>query len=174
VVSRSPRRFGFLRLLTWAIHVHVAGLGNITAGSVHIHHYLWGILLLTVVAALGLIERTPAWHSWMGLLFGVGSALVVDEAALLIELRDVYWGRRGRRERRARGDPDRGGGERAGADPDARCRRGRRRRRGVKTATWARARTATWARTVPNQGTREPDDPPDQDFPLPAPKATKS
>jgi hypothetical protein len=83
--------FGFLRLLTWAIHVHVRGLGNITAGSVHIHHYLWGILLLTAVAALGLIERTPAWHGWMGVLFGVGLALVVDEAALLIELKDVYW-----------------------------------------------------------------------------------
>jgi hypothetical protein len=83
--------FGLLRLLTWAIHVHVRGFGNITAGSVHIHHYLWGILLLIVVAALGLIERTPTWHGWMGVLFGVGLALVVDEAELLIELMDVYW-----------------------------------------------------------------------------------
>jgi hypothetical protein len=58
---------------------------------VHIHHYLWGILLLTVVAAAGLIERSPAWHSWMGLAFGIGLALVIDEAALLIELKDVYW-----------------------------------------------------------------------------------
>jgi hypothetical protein len=27
----------------------------------------------------------------MGLFFGIGLALVVDEAALLIELKDVYW-----------------------------------------------------------------------------------
>lgn len=83
--------FAFLRLLTWAIHVHVRGFGNITAGGVHIHHYLWGILLLVIVGALGLVERDPSWHVWMGLLFGVGLALVVDEAALLIELKDVYW-----------------------------------------------------------------------------------
>ncbi|GAA2048430.1 hypothetical protein GCM10009839_62510 [Catenulispora yoronensis] len=83
--------FGGMRLLTWLIHIHVRGFGNITAGSVHIHHYLWGILLLVVVAAAGLVERSPAWHVWMGLLFGIGLGLVVDEAALLIELKDVYW-----------------------------------------------------------------------------------
>lgn len=43
------------------------------------------------MAAAGLVERTPAWHTLMGLLFGIGLALVVDEAALLIDLRDVYW-----------------------------------------------------------------------------------
>lgn len=83
--------FAFLRLLTWLIHVHVGGFGNITAGSVHIHHYLWGILLLAIVGALGLVEREPSWRVWMGVLFGVGLALVVDEAALLIQLKDVYW-----------------------------------------------------------------------------------
>lgn len=83
--------FGGLRLLTWLIHIHVGGFGNISAGGVHIHHYLWGILLLITVAAAGLIERSPAWHVWMGAAFGIGLALVVDEAALLIELKDVYW-----------------------------------------------------------------------------------
>ena len=83
--------FGGLRALTWAIHVHVGGFGNISAGGVHIHHYLWGILLLIIVASAGLIERSPAWHSWMGLASGIGLALVIDEAALLIELKDVYW-----------------------------------------------------------------------------------
>ena len=44
-----------------------------------------------LVGAAGVIERSPQWHAWMGLLFGIGLALVVDEAALLIELKDVYW-----------------------------------------------------------------------------------
>ncbi|WP_370353810.1 hypothetical protein [Catenulispora sp. EB89] len=83
--------FGGLRLLTWAIHVHVRGFGNVTAGGVHIHHYLWGILILICVGAAGIVERSPLWHTWMGLFFGIGLALVVDEAALLIELKDVYW-----------------------------------------------------------------------------------
>lgn len=83
--------FGIMRLLTWLIHVHVGGFGNVTAGSVHIHHYLWGILLLAIVGSLGLVEREPSWRVWMGILYGVGLALVVDEAALLIQLKDVYW-----------------------------------------------------------------------------------
>jgi hypothetical protein len=83
--------FGGLRLLTWAIHVHVAGLGNVSAGGVHLHHYLYGILLLIGVGVGGLFERTPRWHAWMGLAFGIGLALVVDEAALLVTLRNVYW-----------------------------------------------------------------------------------
>jgi hypothetical protein len=87
--------FAGLRLLTWAIHVHVAGLGNVHVGRVHLHHYVWGILLLIVVGAYGLIERSPRWRMWMGLAFGIGLALVVDEAALLIELKDVYWNRQG-------------------------------------------------------------------------------
>jgi hypothetical protein len=83
--------FVFLRLLTWAIRVHVAGLGNVSAGGVHLHHYVWGILLLVGVAIFGLVDRSPKARLWMGIAFGIGLALVVDEAALLIELRDVYW-----------------------------------------------------------------------------------
>ena len=30
--------FGFMRLLTWLIHIHVGGFGNVTAGGVHLHH----------------------------------------------------------------------------------------------------------------------------------------
>src|SRR3984957_8796002 len=67
--------FGGLRLLTWAIHVHVHGLGNVNAGGVHLHHYLYGILLILGVAFCGLVERSPRWHAWMGLAFGIGLAL---------------------------------------------------------------------------------------------------
>jgi hypothetical protein len=83
--------FGFLRLLTWLIHVHVEGLGNVSAGGIHLHHYLYGILLLIGVGFAGLIERNDRWHAWMGAAFGLGLALVVDEIALLVELKDVYW-----------------------------------------------------------------------------------
>jgi hypothetical protein len=69
----------------------VGGLGNVSAGSVHLHHYVWGILLLIGVAIFGLVDRAPRARVWMGLALGIGLALIVDEAALLIELRDVYW-----------------------------------------------------------------------------------
>jgi hypothetical protein len=83
--------FAALRLLTWLIHAHVAGLGNVSAGGVHLHHYVWGILLLVGVAIFGLVDRSPRARKWMGLALGIGLALIVDEVALLIELRDVYW-----------------------------------------------------------------------------------
>jgi hypothetical protein len=83
--------FGVLRVITWSIHAHVGHFANVTAGSVHLHHYLWGILLVTIVAFLGLVERSPRWRTVMGLMFGIGLALIVDELALLIDLKDVYW-----------------------------------------------------------------------------------
>lgn len=83
--------FGGLRLLTWLIHIDASGVGNIQAGSVHIHHYVWGILLLMIVGAYGLVERSPRWHAWLGLAYGIAMALVIDETANLIDLKDVYW-----------------------------------------------------------------------------------
>ncbi|MFF1798042.1 hypothetical protein ACFVXQ_28170, partial [Kitasatospora sp. NPDC058263] len=65
------------------------------AGGVHIHHYVWGILILMIVGALGLVERSPRWRTWMGLAYGIGAALVIDETANLIDLSDVYWQRTG-------------------------------------------------------------------------------
>ncbi len=83
--------FGGMRLLTWLIHIDVAGMGDVQAGGVHIHHYVWGIVLLAAVGAAGLVERSARVRAWMGLAYGVGLALVLDEAALLISLEDVYW-----------------------------------------------------------------------------------
>ncbi|MFJ8584664.1 hypothetical protein ACIRD2_08380 [Streptomyces sp. NPDC093595] len=83
--------FGGMRLLTWLIHIDVAGLGDVRAGGVHLHHYVWGILLLAIVGAAGPVQRSPRARAWLGLGYGVGLALVLDEAALLISLEDVYW-----------------------------------------------------------------------------------
>jgi hypothetical protein len=83
--------FAFLRALTWAIHVHVAGLGNVSSDGVHLHHYLWGILLTAGVGVFGLSERSHEHRAWMGLVLGIALALIIDEIALLVELKDVYW-----------------------------------------------------------------------------------
>jgi hypothetical protein len=87
--------FGGLRLLTWLIHIDASGVGNVQAGGVHIHHYVWGILLLMIVGGYGLVERSPRWHAWLGLAYGVAMALVIDETGNLIDLKDVYWQRAG-------------------------------------------------------------------------------
>ncbi|OZC75049.1 hypothetical protein CH274_22930 [Rhodococcus sp. 06-418-5] len=83
--------FGGARLVTWLIHIDTSDVGDISAGGVHLHHYLWGILLLAAVAVFGLVDRSPRTRSWMGAVLGVALALIVDEAALIITLEDVYW-----------------------------------------------------------------------------------
>ena len=83
--------FVLLRVLTLLIHLKVRGFADVSAGGVHIHHYVWGILILIGVGLGGLVNRSYLWRVLAGLLFGVGLALVIDEAALLVELRDVYW-----------------------------------------------------------------------------------
>ncbi|QCQ92821.1 hypothetical protein [Rhodococcus sp. SGAir0479] len=83
--------FGGARLVTWLIQIDTRDVGDISAGGTHLHHYLWGILLLAGVAIFGMVDRSPRARTWMGLALGIALALIVDEAALLITLRDVYW-----------------------------------------------------------------------------------
>jgi hypothetical protein len=74
------------------------GLSDIYIGGVHIHHQVWGILL---VLATGLLEfrYSPAapWAEVLAALFGAGAALALDEFALWFNLRDVYWTKSGRK-----------------------------------------------------------------------------
>lgn len=83
--------FGIARLVTGVIKLGGGSTGNLSAGSVHLHHYLWGILLVIGVAIFGLVDRSARTRAWMGAALGVGVALIVDEAALLVSFEDVYW-----------------------------------------------------------------------------------
>ncbi|MCM4083825.1 hypothetical protein [Paractinoplanes hotanensis] len=87
--------FVVLRALTFVIHAGI-GFGDVHVGGVHLHHYVWGILLLMIVGFCSFLEMAGRWRPWLGLAYGIGLALVVDEFALLLELDDVYWQREGR------------------------------------------------------------------------------
>src|SRR5215467_10405607 len=91
---------GFVRLLTFMIRSQPSGpVRNVTVGSLHVHHLVWGILLLLVVGYVWLLE-VGVGSSWVAsltaLVFGVGAALTLDEFALWLNLQDVYWERQGR------------------------------------------------------------------------------
>jgi hypothetical protein len=89
--------FLFLRLLTYGIRYHFLPFRNIvTSGGLHIHHFVWGIFILLIVGFLGITFWSPRLHGWLAPLYGIGAALVVDEFALWLNLRDVYWAREGR------------------------------------------------------------------------------
>ena len=89
--------FAIVRLITHAIRRGRFGLRNIqTAGGLHIHHLVPGIILLLVSGYLGigLHDRVPI--ELVALLFGIGAALTLDEFALWLHLEDVYWAKQGR------------------------------------------------------------------------------
>ncbi|OLB82951.1 MAG: hypothetical protein E6I81_13095 [Chloroflexi bacterium] len=91
--------FAIVRAITLTIRLEIGPLRNVTAGGLHVHHLVWGILLLLVVSYVWLLE-VGVGSSWIASLtaiaFGVGAALTLDEFALWLNLSDVYWARQGR------------------------------------------------------------------------------
>lgn len=91
--------FGFIRTSAHMIRAQVSWWpGNVeTKGGTHIHHMVWGILLLlgTGFAALSFAPDPPV-REIIAVLFGVGAGLTLDEFALLLNLEDVYWKPKGR------------------------------------------------------------------------------
>jgi hypothetical protein len=61
----------------------------------HIHHFIPGIVLAFVSGGASIAARSEALDRWLAFPFGVGAALTLDEAALLVELEDVYWSQEG-------------------------------------------------------------------------------
>ena len=70
----------------------------------HIHHLVWGILILLLVGYGWLMDlgrsHTPTsifFSRLMSVSYGVGAALTLDEFALWLNLEpDAYWSREGR------------------------------------------------------------------------------
>jgi len=89
--------FAGLRALTYSIRVGQGPFRNISVGGEHLHHYMWGIGLLSGVGAVAVRgEERHRRHPAVAVSYGAGLALIVDEFALLLDLRDVYWARQGR------------------------------------------------------------------------------
>jgi len=91
--------FGFIRLSTHMIRANVSWWpGNVQVGGTHVHHLVFGILMILVVGYVGIaIQPGPPLREILAVLFGIGAALTLDEFALWLNLRDVYWEKEGRR-----------------------------------------------------------------------------
>jgi hypothetical protein len=71
---------------------------DIYIGGVHIHHQVWGILLVLVVGLLEFrFQPDSPWVEVLAFLFGAGAALALDEFALWLYVKDVYWTEEGKR-----------------------------------------------------------------------------
>jgi hypothetical protein len=91
--------FGGVRALTHWIHDgHGPTGGGISVGGKHFHHYNIGIGVLAGIGAIALKgHEKHRRHPATALAYGSALALVVDELALLLDLKDVYWARDGRK-----------------------------------------------------------------------------
>ena len=101
--------FAVTRGITRRIHAKAAeesprpgsqrgGLSDIYIGGVHVHHQVWGIILVLVTGLLQFRYSPEApWAEVLAALFGIGGALTLDEFALWFNLDDVYWSKSGRK-----------------------------------------------------------------------------
>jgi hypothetical protein len=89
--------FAAVRAITYSIREGRGPFHDLSVGRAHLHHYMWGIALVSGVGAVAVVgEEERRRHPLAGLTYGTGMALIVDEFALLLDLRDVYWARQGR------------------------------------------------------------------------------
>ena len=95
--------FATVRGMVFAIRHNIPPFHFVQVGGRHIHHLVFGIIILLLVGYGWLCEvgngsdRSSIFVGrLMSILYGVGAALTLDEFALWLNLRDVYWAREGR------------------------------------------------------------------------------
>ena len=70
---------------------------DITPGGTHIHHMVFGVIIMVVTGLLTFaLATTGLTLQLLAFVFGAGAALTLDEFALILHLEDVYWLEEGR------------------------------------------------------------------------------
>jgi hypothetical protein len=95
LLAASLLTFALTRLYTRLARHREWGSGRV--GDVHVHHMVLGnVLMLTCGMLVIAFQPTDFGLDLFALGFGVGAAFVLDEFALTVHLRDVYWTPEGR------------------------------------------------------------------------------
>jgi hypothetical protein len=68
-----------------------------TEGGLHVHHLVFGIVLLLATGFALALQPPSPWLEILAAGFGIGAGLTLDEYALWLHLDDVYWAEEGRR-----------------------------------------------------------------------------
>lgn len=88
--------FLITRTITRLIRAGKGPFRNVAVGATHLHHSTPGIILLTLGAFASVsVAHTPPWLEVVAVIIGVGAALVFDEFAMVLHLKDVYWTQEG-------------------------------------------------------------------------------
>ena len=95
--------FAGVRAVVYGVLHQIPPFHFVQMGGRHVHHLVFGIIILLLVGYGWLCEvgngsdRSSIFAGrLMSILYGVGSALTLDEFALWLNLKDVYWSREGR------------------------------------------------------------------------------
>lgn len=95
--------FAGVRGVVYCIEHQIPPFHFIEVGGRHIHHLVIGIVILLLVGygwlaevGTGADDSSIFLSRLMSILYGAGAALTLDEFALWLNLRDVYWSREGR------------------------------------------------------------------------------
>lgn len=89
--------FVLIRALTHGIRRGRGPFRNIIIKGTHLHHLVPGIVLLLITGYLGNALHVRTGRTVVAVFFGIGAALTLDEFALWLHLKDVYWTKQGRR-----------------------------------------------------------------------------
>jgi hypothetical protein len=95
--------FAGVRAVVFAVLHQIPPFHFIEHGGRHIHHLVFGIIILLAVGygwladiGTGEDDSSLLLSRLMSILYGVGAALTLDEFALWLNLKDVYWSPEGR------------------------------------------------------------------------------
>ncbi len=87
--------FAFMRISTLGIRDGWGPFRNVRIGGRHIHHFVPGILVAFASGTAALLTEDEVLEQRLAVPMGAGMGMTFDEAALLLDLRDVYWTREG-------------------------------------------------------------------------------
>jgi hypothetical protein len=85
------------RYITSRIRAGRGRFSDVAVGALHIHHMVWGVGLVLLCGTVAFAFRPQFPYDIAPAIgFGAGAALMLDEFALILYVRDVYWAEEGR------------------------------------------------------------------------------
>ena len=86
------------RVVTTVLHLRGdGGNGGLIIHGVHIHHAIFGLTIMAIITLMWMLEigvdvvARSRLRRWTAAFWGFAWALILDEFALLLHLKDVYW-----------------------------------------------------------------------------------
>jgi lysyl-tRNA synthetase class 2 len=71
--------------------------GNIEHGDLHIHHVVFGFAAMVIAGIVEFAVQPTGWTQYIvAFIFGGAMGIALDEFALILHLKDVYWQEAGR------------------------------------------------------------------------------